>query len=272
MAPQRSGWGPERRRAAVAVSFDNLGEASELERGHWPAERPLGEHFSVTRALPRVLELLDEPGIAATFFVEGVNAALYREALLSIDAAGHEVALHGWRHESWADLDREREGALLERGVTALAELGLRAVGFRPPGGELAASSLEALSAAGFRYCSPAGQDVGVNDGVALLPFRWALIDAFHYLPHFAARRQAVLGAPELLSPSALRTTLDRALHNAVESGTLLVMLFHPFLADNDARVGTLRAVLGALRRLVDEGGVWCAPMREIAAWLLEQQ
>jgi peptidoglycan/xylan/chitin deacetylase (PgdA/CDA1 family) len=269
---QRSGWGPKRRRAAVAVSFDNLGEASELERGDWSAEQPLGEHFSVTRALPRVLELLGELGLPATFFVEGVNAALYREALLSIDAAGHEVALHGWRHEPWADLERELERALLERGVAALAELGLRPVGFRPPGGELAASSLEALSAAGFRYCSPAGEDIGVRDGVALLPFRWALIDAFHYLPHFAPRRQAALGEPGVLSPSTLRTTLDLALHEAVENETLLVMLFHPFLTDNDERVGTLRAVLGALRRQVEASAVWCAPMREIAAWLLDQQ
>lgn len=271
-ATQPSDWGPERRRAAVAVTFDNLGEASELERGNWPADQPLGEHFSVTRALPRVLELLGELRLPATFFVEGVNAGLYREALLSIHAAGHEVALHGWRHEPWADLDRAGERALLERGLAALAELELRPVGFRPPGGELAPSSLESLGACGFRYCSPAGETAAARDGVAVLPFRWALIDAFHYLPHFAPRRQAALGAPAPLSPSVLRTTLDQALRDAVESGTLLVLLFHPFLADSDERVRALRAVLGALRGFLDEGAVWCAPMRDIAAWVLEGQ
>ena len=34
-----------------------------------------------------------------------------------------------------------------------------------------------------------------------MLPFRWELIDAFHYLPHFAELR----GALEPLPPAALR-------------------------------------------------------------------
>ena len=56
--------------ATVSVTFDNLGEAAELERGTWPADRPLGEHFSVREALPRV-ELLARAGLRATFFAEG---------------------------------------------------------------------------------------------------------------------------------------------------------------------------------------------------------
>jgi hypothetical protein len=49
--------------ATVSVTFDNLGEAAELERGTWPEGRPLGEHFSVREALPRVVELLARSGI-----------------------------------------------------------------------------------------------------------------------------------------------------------------------------------------------------------------
>jgi peptidoglycan/xylan/chitin deacetylase (PgdA/CDA1 family) len=58
----------------VAVTFDNLGEAAELERGQWPEGEPLGRHFSVCEALPRLLEALREAGLHATFFVEGLNA------------------------------------------------------------------------------------------------------------------------------------------------------------------------------------------------------
>ena len=32
------------------LTFDNLGEAADLERGRWPADAPLGRHASVTRA------------------------------------------------------------------------------------------------------------------------------------------------------------------------------------------------------------------------------
>ena len=251
--------------AAVAITFDNLGEASDLERGRWPADEPLGEHESVTRALPPVLELLAEHGLAATFFVEGLNAELYPDALREVAAAGHEVALHGWRHEPWSELDPDRERALLTRSVDALARLGLDPAGFRPPGGMLAPSSWEALPAAGFSYCSPAGSGAGVRDGLAVLPFAWPQIDAFHYLPHFAARRTAARGAPDLLDPAALRSTLAAALRAAIARGALLTLLFHPFLADTPERLAVLRAVLRDVRTAVHDGSLECAPMRDVA-------
>ena len=85
----------------VVLTFDNLGEASELERGTWPADEPLGRHPSVTEALPRLLDELDAHGLTATFFVEGINCELYPDAVREIAARGHEVGVHGWRHETW---------------------------------------------------------------------------------------------------------------------------------------------------------------------------
>lgn len=269
---QPSGWGPEGRPAAVAVTFDNLGEAADLERGRWPADEPLGHHVSVTRALPKVLALLFENRLPATFFVEGINAELYPDALRAIGAAGHELAYHGWRHELWADLTPARERELLQRGVNALGQIGLRPAGFRPPGGALRSSTWHALAEAGFTYCSPAGDGAARRDGLAVLPFRWTLIDAFHYLPHFAERRRAAAGDPDPLAPGALQATLSHALQDAVRGGTFLALLFHPFLADADDRFAAIRAVLCQLRALVDQRTVWSASMREIAAWVREQQ
>ena len=184
----------------VSLTFDNLGEVADLERGRWPADAPLGRHASVTRTLPRVLELLASADVRATFFVEGLNAELYPDALRSIADAGHEVAFHGWQHEQWADLSPQEERESFERGVTALDGLGLRPVGFRPPGGELTSVSLDLLREFGFEYCSPLGTSVERRDGLVLLPFRWELVDALYYLPHFAgaARRggAAAAGAP----------------------------------------------------------------------------
>ena len=107
-------------RATVSVTFDNLGEVTALARGEWPEGEPLGEHFSVTRLLPRIMDLLEETGLQATFFVEGLNAELYPEALRALADAGHEVAYHGWCHETWSELEADDERELLERGVRAL--------------------------------------------------------------------------------------------------------------------------------------------------------
>ena len=62
-----------RHHAGTGLSFDNLGEVTALARGEWPAGAPVGEHWSVTEALPRLLALLDEVELKATFFVEGLE-------------------------------------------------------------------------------------------------------------------------------------------------------------------------------------------------------
>jgi peptidoglycan/xylan/chitin deacetylase (PgdA/CDA1 family) len=215
-----------RHHVGTGLSFDNLGEVTALARGEWPADAPVGEHWSVTRALPRLLALLDELSLKATFFVEGLNAELYPDALRELDAAGHEVAFHGWRHEPWGGLDPARERELFERGVKRFGELGLRPVGFRPPGGELTGATIPLLRELGFTYCSPAGGTVSERDGIAILPFRWEHVDAWYYLPKFA-------GPP---SASAFRAALD------ADPQALLV--FHPFLLDTDERFAVLREVL----------------------------
>src|SRR6185369_2154889 len=137
-------------RDAVLLSFDNLGEAADLERHGAP---PPGPHPSVTVGLPRALAALAALDLRATFFVEGLNAELYPEALRNIAAAGHEVGLHGWRHEVWDALSADEEEELLGRGVAAFAGLGLEVEGFRPPGGGLGPRSFEALAAQGLRWC-----------------------------------------------------------------------------------------------------------------------
>ena len=239
----------------VSVTFDNLGEASDLERGWWPEDEPIGAHYSVTEALPRVLEALDETGLRATFFVEGINAEIYPETLTDLHARGHEVACHGWRHERWAGLEPATERDRLRRSAEGMRSLGLRPAGFRPPGGELTAATPALLGELGFTYCSPAE---GVDPGaLPSFPFRWELLDAYHYLPHLADRR----GQDEPLPPARLRETVLAALEEPQDH---LVLIFHPFLADTDERVQVIRDVLARVRELVDEGAAVCAPCREL--------
>jgi peptidoglycan/xylan/chitin deacetylase (PgdA/CDA1 family) len=212
--------------AAVNLTFDNLGEVTALQRGEWPEGAPLGEHWSVTRALPRILAALAEHGVAATFFVEGLNAELYPDTLREIAAAGHEVGLHGWCHEQWADLDVETERALLQRGVDAFDGLGVHPQSFRPPGGDLTPASLDLLRELGFRYVSPAGDSVSEHDGLIVRPFRWEHVDAWYFMPKFAG--------PDDVS----------AWRAAVAQARDATLVFHPFLLDTDERFAVLLEAL----------------------------
>ena len=216
------------------ITFDNLGEVADLHRGSWPAGQPLGSHFSVTQALPRILGLLDEAGVRATFFVEGLNAELYPDALRELAAAGHEVAYHGFSHEVWAALDPAAERSSLARGVEALDALGLRPVGFRPPGGSLTPATPGLLRELGFTYVSPEAGSAEPLEGLAVRPFRWPLVDALYYLPHFADLREQYLGTRAEQPPARLRAAIEAA-------GDAEVLVFHPFLLDDDERFAVLR-------------------------------
>jgi peptidoglycan/xylan/chitin deacetylase (PgdA/CDA1 family) len=261
-------WGPDACRAAVSVTFDNLGEAADLERGLWPEGKPLGRHFSVQRALPRILEMLEGLGLRSTFYVEGLNAELYPEALLEIANAGHELGLHGWRHEYWPDLSAPDEARALERSVHKMREIGIQPRAFRPPGGRLSRSSTGLLADFGFTHCSPAGSGIGRLEDLVVLPFEWRLLDAYYYLPRFGGLRKTFTGSGEPLSPVRFREEIRSALEGAVRDGGYLSLVFHPFLEDQEDRVEVMRTALQELRVLVEDRSVWCVPHRDLASWV----
>jgi peptidoglycan/xylan/chitin deacetylase (PgdA/CDA1 family) len=265
-----SAWGAGTAGAAVSVTFDNLGEAAQLELGMWPNDVPRGRHFTVVEVLPRLLELLAARGVRATFFVEGLNAELYPDALRGIADAGHEVAVHAWRHEEWAALDADTEVALLERATGAMRSLGLQPRGFRPPGGGLTIHTLALLAEHGYTYSSPAGEREGLLGGLAVLPFRWPLVDAYAFLPQFAGLRERY-GDDGPHGPEQMRERMTAALRAHATGGGHLALLFHPFSVAFTGEEGwaALDAVLVETARLADTGAIAPLRMDEAAASML---
>ena len=262
-------WGPNGCAAAVSITFDNLGEAVDLERGIWPEAVALGQHLSVVKVLPAILKMLDELSLSATFFIEGLNVEMYPAALLKIVEAGHEVGYHAWRHEEWQHLCSEEERQILEHGLRALSTLKMKPYGFRPPGGALTNSSAKILSTLGFTYCSPAGSMVSISDdGLVFLPFEWPIVDAYAYLPRFSRLREKFGDSPEPLSPAQFQARLLSELKKAVRERRYLSLLFHPFVEEKDEYFHVMRSTLAELRSLVDDGTVWCVPCHEVAEWV----
>jgi peptidoglycan/xylan/chitin deacetylase (PgdA/CDA1 family) len=255
------------------VTFDNLGEAAQLELGMWPAEVPEGQHFTVVDVLPRLLNLLAARQVKATFFIEGLNAQMYPQALHTIVAAGHEIAVHAWRHEEWAALDEESEVRLLARATEAMRAIDIEPSGFRPPGGGLTKHTLQLLGEHGYRYVSPAGEREGVLEGLAVLPFRWPLVDAYFYMPQFAGLREHYGDGPDPATPEEMQKRMIAALKSHSEQAGHLTLLFHPFSVafTGDPGWEALDAVLGETTSLVAAGSLTAMRMDEAAEWMLEQ-
>jgi peptidoglycan/xylan/chitin deacetylase (PgdA/CDA1 family) len=253
------GDGPDGLARATVLTFDNLGEASALQRGTWDPQTPLGDDPSVTRALPWLLDALDDSGLRATFFVEAINCELNPDALRSISARGHELGVHGWEHEAWGGLDAVQERDLLERATRAFAGLGLSARGFRPPGGELTAHTPGLLRELGFEWCSPA-RDAGGRDlirelelareSLVAVPFDWELVDAYHLMARFADLRERRGDSAAPLGAEATGDRMARSLRDAVGPQTVIM---HPFLMLDEAWRGQVKRLL---ERMAARGGV----------------
>jgi peptidoglycan/xylan/chitin deacetylase (PgdA/CDA1 family) len=259
-------------RGALSLSFDNLGEAAELELGALSANAPLGEHFTATRVLPSLLDALGERDLATTFFVEGLNAELYPEALRAISAGGHEVAYHAWRHEQWSELSAAEQAENLARGLTAFRDLGggmgIELKGMRPPGGQLGPGGLAVLREAGLRYCSPAGAGAGVKDGIALLPFRWQHVDASCVLPPLAPVRKRMTGSPDPIDPDAFFAHLEGEIERLSREGGFATIVLHLFMLDWLGQ-DRLAALLDHVREARSQEGLWVAPCGRVAEHVL---
>lgn len=238
----------------VVLTFDNLGEASALERGTWDPARPLGRDPSVTEALPWLLGTLETQALRATFFVEAINCEINPGAVAEIAARGHELGIHGWRHEPWGELagDPARERELLERSVAAFGALELVPVAFRPPGGGMTPQTAELLEALGLGWYSPLADPpvVALDGGLVSLPFAWEHVDAFHLMPEFAALRESRGASAAPADPGQLAEDFLAALEADWEGARVLIL--HPFLMLDPAwRTG----VEQVLARLVERAG-----------------
>ena len=254
----------------VVLTFDNLGEASEMERGTWPADRPAGRHPSVTVALPRLLAELSSLGLLATFFIEAINCELNPEAVRSIAQHGHEVGIHGWRHESWAGLEPEHERALLKRSRAAYRDIGVDAHGFRPPGGVINADTPALLREIGCRWASPCGTAAHVDDdGFGWVPFDWALVDAYHLMRRFAPLRER-RGDPAAPLPS---TTAAGRLRTLLQRGRgPRTLILHPFLLADDDWWSEVRRLLRMLADRREQGQILLVTGGELTEQLSAQR
>jgi peptidoglycan-N-acetylglucosamine deacetylase len=101
---------------------------------------------------PAVLEVLALMGARATFFVVGEHVQQRPALVREIVAAGHTVALHGYRHRLQLRLGVGEVAADIERGLGAIADAtGLKASWHRPPYGIYSAGGLRAARALGLR-------------------------------------------------------------------------------------------------------------------------
>ncbi len=130
----------------------------------------------------RLLEILADTGVRATFFVLGWVARRYPELVRRIAADAHEVACHGDMHELCFEQGESRFEQDLRRAKAALEDvIGGEVAGYRAPGFSITSETpwaFEVIGRVGFRYDSsifPARRIHGGAPGAPREPYSISL-------------------------------------------------------------------------------------------------
>ena len=127
--------------------------APYIRRSEWDARE-----CRVERNVGRILELLSQRDIKATFFTLGWLAERYPQLVRAIVAGGHELASHGYGHERASDLSREAFTQDVTRAKRLLEDLsGKPVLGYRAPSFSIGTANLwafDVLADAGYSYSS----------------------------------------------------------------------------------------------------------------------
>jgi polysaccharide deacetylase family protein (PEP-CTERM system associated) len=114
--------------------------------------------FRVVSNVHRLLDILDNHQTKATFFILGWVAERFPELVRQIDAHGHELASHGYRHRLIYDLSPAKFRDYLSRSKEVLEDIiGKPVAGYRATSFSIVAKTLWALDMikeAGFVYDS----------------------------------------------------------------------------------------------------------------------
>jgi peptidoglycan/xylan/chitin deacetylase (PgdA/CDA1 family) len=119
-----------------------------------PAMLSRGE-YGARVAVPRILSLLREHGVPATFFVPGHTAESFPGTVESILSEGHELAHHSYGHQDPSTQTPDEERRSLERALAVLGRfLGHPPLGYRSPSWDYSEATLPLLLEHGLLYDS----------------------------------------------------------------------------------------------------------------------
>ncbi|MEE8146639.1 MAG: polysaccharide deacetylase [Longimicrobiales bacterium] len=256
-------------RVAVLLSFDVDNETIQGLRTGTASIGPLSQgEYGSRVALPRIVRLLDDENIPATFFFPAWSLKLAPEQADVIKASGmHEIGVHGWIHELNTALDGPTEERLLRQAMDAIEEItGERPVGYRAPSWNHSPNTLRIVRELGFLYESSLMADDrpyelmqdGEPTGVVELPVEWILDDAPLFNP---------LGNRYMNPRDVMQVWIDE-FDKAWEEGTMFLLTMHPHVSGHRSRIVALE---GLIDHIQAKGDVWFATHEDAARYVREQ-
>jgi peptidoglycan/xylan/chitin deacetylase (PgdA/CDA1 family) len=220
-------------------------------------------------AIPRILDTYRRLGLRQTFFIPAWCIERYPEAVEAILEHGHEIGHHGYLHENPVAQTRDEQTHWLDLGVAIITKVtGSGPRGWRAPLYNFSNESLNLLLSRGFTYdTSLMGDDIPyllesrqTGKRLVELPVHWGIDDWPQYVQSFDLDYLM-----PIRSPRHGFETFAQEFEAAYKYGGIWTPVLHPFVVGRLARWDVFE---GFLEEVLKRGGVWFAPMEEIAAYV----
>lgn len=264
-AKEKVSW-PDDCRLAVALTFDFQGgeDVRPDRNGRMNHEEWTQAEYGPNTGIWRILRILAQNEVKASFMVCGGIAERYPEAVKAIVREGHEIAGHGYHHEVARDLSKEEEREVIRR----TTEMILNRTGKRPVGWRSctqSTNSLGLLMEQGYLWNS--------NSFSHDLPFVWEegeqkLVE----LPRQPFGDGRAYGQRDSGNPDdALKVWkpfFDELYEESKTTPTFCPFQFHPYISSRPGRAKALRDLIQYMKK---QKGVWLATGSEVAQWWLSQ-
>lgn len=276
MRPEPTRVWPDGNRSCVMLAFDVDGPTGSamVDGSIWRMPRLFVQGcYGPSRAVPRILDLLERVGVKATFFVPAWVVEHWPALCREILSSGHEIGHHGYKHERYADLDVAAQEEVLERSQAIFEEqLGMRAVGFRTPTGDWQRETPRILAEHGFTYSSSFRDDDrpyrrvidGRVSGLVEIPAPVELDDYAYFA--YTEEPPFPKGHDRIAAYRVALSNWCREFDGMHDAGGLLTTTFHPKVSATPGRALVLERFV---EHMVAAGDCWFATGSEVAGWVL---
>ena len=268
---------PNGARCAVCLTFDVDGESVWTSK--IPQDPAFGSatvrsmgRFGPATAMPRIVDLLEQFGVRAGFFVVGKVAEEYPELVRDVHRRGHEVAHHSYSHTSPVRLGPEQTQADFAKAQEILKSIiGVAPRGFRSPAADVTEACWDFLLENGFAYDSSLmSRELPYVCGVrgkrmVEVPFHWLLDDWVHFGFNMYPSLPYMSG---ISSQEKVLEIWKEEFNGIYEAGLLCMLVMHPQII---GRLSRMRMLARLVEHMQSREGLWFATPLEVATFWAEQ-
>lgn len=252
-------------------------KAVKLPGGEKYIKGPSIGRFGPNKGVYRILEILKEYDIKATWFTPVESIEKFPDAIDAILKAGHEMAHHGYDHRGNYGSTVEEQIEYIKRCQEKFIQYtGKKATGFRGTGPVFPDTERWMYSEGGFTYssCGISGENCGwyhiegkEKINAVNIPCRDEQMDdycqtVFHNWP------EVLEGMPRIAPYDNAYSNWVSEIEGAVRFGNSGSTAFHPQIAGTPGR-----AILfdKFCKHLADNPNIWCTSCDEIAKYYIEK-